>query len=384
MHLHFDTHGNSKLTLSLSRSMLQALFPLIDGRALVVGDAFEDESKWMLVDGNDGGGPSGLSQIPWLSVCEEKMVNDWEPRRVVGMAKTFDMGIRCNPLRGWAHHCPAHLRTARLIRKGIVRVVSPALPELHPARYAVRHFVSNKKCIAQVMDRVTDTGADGVRQLVRALYTTNPLLMDRSTDYIPPTIHQVFSRKRAAPLLPRSDRAKRELESKRTQLLATAKELVQAESQRAQLTKIMEAFAQTTTELYLAPHRKSVQLKLQEAETRTNSLRDTYESLALSCEELESELNEWQQQKRTSNTNEAIDEAMRIMLNCIVVKNPRDRALSIFKTDDKERIKVEFRRLSMLFHPDKTQALASTTKSYTDEVFRMVLAAKRSLAAEWV
>jgi hypothetical protein len=89
--------------------------------------------------------------------------------------------------------------------------VSPALPELHPARYAVRHFVSTKKCIAQVMDRVTDTGADGVRQLVRALYTTNPLLMDRSTDYIPPTIHQVFSRKRAAPLLPRSDRAKREI-----------------------------------------------------------------------------------------------------------------------------------------------------------------------------
>lgn len=366
---------------------MQALFPIIEGRALLV-ESLENEETWSLVP-MEGDRLVMSSRFPWVSVSDRIV---WTPRRIVGMAKCFDLGVRCPFPKG---QTPANSTLGRRIRKGVVRVVKPYLPELHPALVSIRSLVSLKKCMAPLMDAVTDTGAAGIRQLVHALYGTHPLLMDRSTDDVPPTVHIAFTRKRAAQITPRAERARTELDSLRTQLAATAKELVEAEMERARLQKITDAFDQApaTTHVLLASHRQDVDTQLQAAQTKVHILRTQHEAQCLQCEELESELDEWKRQRpvvdeiphpptpNTTATTTTIDEALRIMLNCLVVSDPREKAISVFKSDDPNVVRNEFRRLSLLFHPDKTHTLPAQTKAYTDQVFRIVLSAKKCLCS---
>ena len=349
---------------------MQVLFPIVGGRGLVVGSV-DDESTWRLVDLSD----TEAQGLVWTEVCAEV---EWQPRRVVGMNKSFDFAVRCSvdsvPTKS------VKSRIERWIKIGAVRVVEPLLPELHPAHFAVRKFLSQQIHMAKVMERVTDTGPEGIRQLVRILHETQPLLLADleaaagASEQVDAVAAVPVSRKRVRGQS-REERVKAELDSARQTLLSSAKALTEAQELRDHLFRVVRTFkVSVTIDASMAELVRGVEVKLETAEQKLTAARERYDSANVLCEDLEEELREWTQ-ARVDATGPAA-EAMRIMMLCVTCPDPQRRVRAIFNGDPNG----EYKRLLRLFHPDKTTALPADIQKHTTKALEIVIAAKKCMA----
>lgn len=327
-----------------------------------VGDV-ADESTWVLV-GLDAE-RQGAAEDNWMDVRDRI---EWKLRRVVGVVKAFDMGIRHTSLTS-----KPKSRLRRWIDLGIVRVCCDPLPPFHPAGYTIQRFLTDKRAIGKVTDAVGSlSGAAGVRVLVKVLYSTHTLLTDTTTihscgplmgDQPTPTLL-----KRPRERVPRSERAKAELAGKRTDLLDKASILTQTETRLAQLRRTALAF-DGVDDPKIKIHARETRRQVEEAEGAAAVARVQYETLAEECEVLEAELREWNQTSRP----------VALALKVLYEYGKARHAAAVLGTCDRQEANARFKVLARQLHPDKTRTLPADMKHYTDEAFAIALAAKRSL-----